>query len=107
MLFSALISCNNHNIKIVINNKTNEAIVDMLVFVQGKQFKVDRIEVNKSYKIQIHKEEVITNNHDFRIESTLTNKKGNANRGFFYSDISNRPNSEYVIEVHNTKTVIK
>ena len=102
-----LISCTNQEIKIIIENKSNESISELVVYVQGTQFKVDKIEVNKNKIISISKNSIALNTHDFRIESTLKLRDGKINSGFYFSDLSGNPNSKYIIEVHDSHTIIK
>ncbi|WP_068244457.1 hypothetical protein [Hydrotalea flava] len=100
-------SCGNPEIKITIKNKSNESIKQLIFYVQGNEYKVDKIEAKKYSTISINKNNLTLNSHDFRIESTVILKSGKINRGFYYSDLSSRPNSEYTIEVYDSISVIK
>lgn len=104
---SKLTSCGNPEIKVTIKNKTNESINQLIVYVQGNKYKVDKIEANKYSTISIKKNNITSNAHDFRIESTVILKDGKVNRGFYYSDLSGIPNLKYTIEVYDSNSVIK
>lgn len=106
-LSTLFVSCHDKDIKVLIKNKSNETVNELLVFVQGKKFTVDKIKVNEYSEISISENSISINAHDFRIESTYKLKNGNINRGFYYSDLSSRPNSKYIIEVYNNHIVIK
>lgn len=107
ILTTTFVSCSNKEIKINIINKSKNPIKEMNVFVQGRQYKIDEIKESGHSTISIKKDEITLNTHDFRIESTLTFRDGKKNSGFYYSDISGMPNSEYTIEVYDSTSVIK
>lgn len=107
ILTKILVSCGNKEIKISIKNKSKDPINEMTVFVQSKQFKIDKTKGNGYSTINIKRNDITLNTHDFRIESTLTLRDGKKNRGFYFSDISGIPNSEYSIEVYDSISVIK
>lgn len=101
------ISCNDKYVTISVYNKTDNLITDMSIYVQGKKFKIENIGSRKKMELRIQKNEIPLNSHDFRIETTLTNKYGKRIRGFYYSDISASPNSKYTMEVYDSVTLIK
>lgn len=100
-------SCSNQEFEIIIKNKGNYTIKLLNLYVQGKEFKVNQLEVNKQTKINIPFNTVPLNSHDFIIESKLILKNGKLNSGFYYSDLSGTPNPKYIIEVYDSHTVIK
>ncbi|PZX64632.1 hypothetical protein [Hydrotalea sandarakina] len=108
LLFSSLlIYCNKKDFKIIIENKSDETINSLILNVQDKTFKVDKIEASKHSIIIIPFSSININAHDFRIESRFNLSDGKLNKGFYYSDLSGTPNPKYVIAVYDTNTVIK
>ena len=108
LLFTCLlISCFRKDFKIIIENKSNETINSLILNVQGKDFRVEKIELGKSYTITIPFSSIELNGHDFSIESSVILKDGKLNRGFDYNDLSGTPNSAYQIQVYQTFTKIK
>jgi|GEM_PF-2706219 hypothetical protein len=108
LLFSSLlIYCNKKDFKIIIENKSDETINSLILNVQDKTFKVDKIEASKRSIIIIPFNSININAHDFRIESRFNLSDGKLNNGFYYSDLSGTPNSKYVIALYDTNTVIK
>jgi hypothetical protein len=102
-----LISCFREDFKIIIENKSNETLNSLILNVQGKEFKVEKIEPGKSYTITIPFNSIELNGHDFSIESSVILKDGKSNRGLFYNDLSGTPNSVYQVQVYQTHTRIK
>jgi hypothetical protein len=102
-----LISCNKKDFKIIIENKGNETINSLILNVQDKTFKVNKLEANKRSIITIPFKSIKINAHDFKIESRINFKNGKLNCGFYYSDLSGIPNTKYIIEVYDTNTIIK
>jgi hypothetical protein len=74
--------------------------------VQGKDFRVEKIEPGKNYTITIPFNSIELNGHDFSIESSTILKDGKMNRGFDYNDLSGTPNSLYQIQIYQTFTKI-
>lgn len=107
ILSIVLISCSNQNFDIIIDNKRNETTDSLLVYVQGKRFIVDHLEATQRSSIKVKLSSISLNVHDFKIESVFMPKKGKLNKGFYYSDLSGMPNSNYTIEVYDSITVIK
>ena len=108
IIFSVVqISCSNQNFDIIIDNKRNETTDSLLVYVQGKRFIVDHLEVNQRSSIKVKFSSIALNGHDFKIESIFKPKVGKLNKGFYYSDLSGAPNLKYTIEVYDSLTVIK
>lgn len=107
ILSIVLISCSNQNFDIIIDNKRNETTDSLLVYVQGKRFIVDHLEAYQRSSIKVKLSSISLNVHDFKIESVFMPKKGKLNKGFYYSDLSGMPNSNYTIEVYDSITVIK
>ena len=95
------------DIDIIIDNKRNEKTDSLLVYVQGKRFIVDHLEASQRISIKVKLSSIALNSHDFNIESVFMPKKGKLNKGFYYSDLSGTPNSNYTIEVYDSITVIK
>ena len=102
-----LMSCSNHDFDIIIENKRNETIDSLLVYVQGKKFIVDHLEANQRSSIKVKFSSIDLNAHDFKIESVFKPKEGKLNKGFYYSDLSGTPNLKYTILVFDSLTVIK
>jgi hypothetical protein len=102
-----LISCNRKDFKITIENKSDETINSLILNVQDKTFKVDKLKAGKQSIIIIPFNSIKINAHDFRIESRVNLKNGKLNSGFYYSDLSGIPNSKYIIEIYDTNTIIK
>ncbi len=108
IIFSVVqISCSNQDIDIIIDNKRNEKTDSLLVYVQGKRFIVDYLEAFQRISIKVKLSSIPLNAHDFKIESVFMPNKGKLNKGFYYSDLSGTPNSNYTIEVYDSITVIK
>ena len=108
ILFSVVqISCSIQDIDIIIDNKRNGKTYSLLVYVQGKRFIVDHLEASQRSSIKVKLSSIALNAHDFKIESAFMPKKGKLNKGFYYSDLSGTPNSNYTIEVYDSITVIK
>ena len=108
ILFSVVqISCSIQDIDIIIDNKRNGKTDSLLVYVQGKRFIVDHLEASQRSSIKVKLSSIALNAHDFKIESVFMPKKGKLNKGFYYSDLSGTPNSNYTIEVYDSITVIK
>ena len=107
LLSVVLVSCNNQDIDIIIDNKRNEKTDTLLVYVQGKRFIIDYLEASQRSSIKVKLSSIPLNAHDFKIESAFIPKKGKLNKGFYYSDLSGTPNSNYTIEVYDSITVIK
>lgn len=107
LLSVVLKSCGNQDFDIIIENKRNETIDSLLVYVQGKKFIVDHLEVNQRSSIKVKFSSIALNGHDFKIESIFKPKVGKLNKGFYYSDLSGTPNLKYTIEVYDSLTVIK
>ncbi len=107
LLSVVLVSCNNQDFDIIIENKRNQITDSLLVYVQGRRFIVDQLEANQRYSIKVKLSTISLNTHDFKIESVFMPKKGKLNKGFYYSDLSGTPNSNYTIEVYDSITVIK
>jgi hypothetical protein len=107
ILSIVLISCSNQNFDIIIDNKRNETTDSLLVYVQGKRFIVDHLEATQRSSIKVKLSSISLNAHDFKIESVFMPKNGKLNKGFYYSDLSGTPNSNYTIEVYDSITVIK
>ena len=108
IIFSVVqISCSNQNFDIIIDNKRNETTDSLLVYVQGKRFIVDHLEASQRISIKVKLSSIALNVHDFKIESVFMSNKGKLNKGFYYSDLSGTPNSNYTIEVYDSITVIK
>ena len=108
IIFSVVqISCSNQNFDIIIDNKRNETTDSLLVYVQGKRFIVDQLEANQRSSIKVKLSTISLNTHDFKIESVFIPEEGKLNKGFYYSDLSGTPNSNYTIEVYDSITVIK
>ena len=108
IIFSVFqISCSNQDIDIIIDNKRNEKTDSLLVYVQGKRLIVDHLEASQRISIKVKLSSIALNSHDFNIESVFMPNKGKLNKGFYYSDLSGTPNSNYTIEVYDSITVIK
>ncbi len=107
LLSVVLVSCNNQDFDIIIENKRNQITDSLLVYVQGRRFIVDQLEANQRSSIKVKLSTISLNTHDFKIESILTLNGGRINRGFYYSDLSGTPNLKYTIEVYDSITVIK
>ena len=108
IIFSVFqISCSNQDIDIIIDNKRNEKTDSLLVYVQGKRFILDHLEASQLITIKVKLSSIALNSHDFNIESVFMSNKGKLNKGFYYSDLSGTPNSNYTIEVYDSITVIK
>ena len=107
LLSVVLVSCNNQDFDIIIENKRNQITDSLLVYVQGRRFIVDQLEANQRSSIKVKLSTISLNTHDFKIESVFMPKKGKLNKGFYYSDLSGTPNSNYTIEVYDSITVIK
>jgi len=107
ILTAVLTSCENDEVEIIIKNKSNNPINHLIVLIQNKQFTVDKIDVNSYSIINIKKNNILLNKHDFRIETLVYLKEGKTNSGFFYSDLSGVPNSKYLIMVYDSSTLIK
>jgi hypothetical protein len=107
LLSVVLVSCNNQDFDIIIENKRNQKTDSLLVYVQGRRFIVDKLEANQHSSIKVKLSTISLNTHDFKIESILTLNGGKINRGFYYSDLSGTPNLKYTIEVYDSITVIK
>jgi hypothetical protein len=107
LLSFVIISCNIQDFDIVIKNKRNQPIDSLLVYFQGKRFIIDHLEATQRSSIKVKLSSISLNAHDFKIESVFMPKKGKLNKGFYYSDLSGTPNSNYTIEVYDSITVIK
>jgi hypothetical protein len=107
LLSVVLVSCNNQDFDIIIENKRNQKTDSLLVYVQGKRFIVNELEATQRSSIKVKLSSIALNAHDFKIESVFMLKKGKLNKGFYYSDLSGTPNSNYTIEVYDSITVIK
>ena len=107
LLSVVLKSCGNQDFYITIENKRNETIDSLLVYIQGKKFIVDHLEVNQRSSIKVKLSSIALNAHDFKIESVFKQKEGKLNMGFYYSDLSGTPNLKYTIEVFDSLTLIK
>ncbi len=107
LLSVVLVSCNNQDFDIIIENKRNQITDSLLVYVQGRRFIVDQLEANQHSSFKVKLSAISLNTHDFKIESILTLNGGKINRGFYYSDLSGTPNLKYTIEVYDSITVIK
>lgn len=79
----------------------------MNVFVQNREYRIHEIKESGYSIIVINKNEIALNAHDFRIESTAKFRDGKQSNGFYYSDLSGIPNSEYTIDVYDSISVIK
>jgi len=107
LLSVVLVSCNNQDFDIIIENKRNQITDSLLVYVQGRRFIVDQLEATQRSSIKVKLSSIALNAHDFIIESVFMTKKGKLNKGFYYSDLLGTPNSNYTIEVYDSITVIK
>lgn len=107
LLSVVLVSCGNQDFDIIIENKRNQTIDSLLVYVQGKKFIVDQLEANQRSSIMVKFSSIDLNAHDFKIESVFMLKEGKLNKGFYYSDLSGTPNLKYTIEVFDSLTLIK
>ena len=107
LLSVVLVSCNNQDFDIIIENKRNQITDSLLVYVQGRRFIVDQLEANQRSSIKVKLSTISLNTHDFKIESVFMPKEGKLNKGFYYSDLSGSPNLKYTIEVYDSITVIK
>lgn len=102
-----LISCNKRDFIITIENKSAETINSLVLNVQDKTFKVDKLETGKCSTIKIPLNSIKLNKHDFRIDSKVNLNNGKLSSGFYYSDLSGIPNSKYIIEIYDSITIIK
>lgn len=107
LLSVVLKSCGNQDFYITIENKRNETIDSLLVYIQGKKFIVDQLEANQRSSIKVKFSSIALNGHDFKMESVFMPKEGKLNKGFYYSDLSGTPNLKYTIEVYDSLTIIK
>lgn len=108
MVFSnLLISCNKRDFIITIENKSAETINSLILNVQDKTLKVDKLETGKWSTIKIPLNSIKLNTHDFRIDSKVNLNNGKLSSGFYYSDLSGIPNSKYIIEIYDSITIIK
>jgi hypothetical protein len=107
LLSVVLVSCNNQDFDIIIENKRNQITDSLLVYVQGRRFIVDQLEANQRSSIKVKLSTISLNAHDFKIESVFIPEEGKLNNGFYYSDLSGSPNLKYTIEVYDSITVIK
>jgi hypothetical protein len=102
-----LISCDKNDFTLIIENKSDKTVNSLILTVQDKTFKVDKLEAGKQSTIIIPFSSIKLNAHNFRIESRFNLKDGKYSSGFYYSDLSGIPNSKYMIELYDTITLIK
>jgi hypothetical protein len=67
LLSVVLVSCNNQDFDIIIENKRNQITDSLLVYVQGRRFIVDQLEANQRSSIKVKLSTISLNTHDFKI----------------------------------------
>lgn len=100
-------SCESSSINMRIENKTGYEIRGIKIYVQGVEYKIEKIEALGKQNLKVPLNAIELNNHDFRIEASYINKEGKTVNGFDYNDLSGAPNPEYIITLNSEKISIK